>query len=207
VGACSSPVSSRLVSSRLDFGTPTSPPFGTCCKTYDGRHHRLGFLHANIRKVHFSRISFVWVDRSAFPCICLVPLKYVLLSSATISSSCQMRAWRPVAACCTGARQQQEVRMVFCPRMLGDRCFPSEQELWDGSGGIEAVICWMASGLRYERAGGGKDCHGRSGNPCLQGGEDDELVPNYLRCSVFSYVRKVRSSLQSRALPRVLSEP
>ena len=36
------PVSLRLVLSRLDFGTPASPPFGTCCKTYHGHHHRPG---------------------------------------------------------------------------------------------------------------------------------------------------------------------
>lgn len=33
-----------------------------------------------------------------------------------------------------GARRQQGIRVVFCPRMLGDRCFPSEEELWDRSG-------------------------------------------------------------------------
>jgi hypothetical protein len=76
-----------------------------------------------------------------------------------------------------GARRQQRVRAVFCPRMLGDRCFPSEQELWDRSGGIEAAICWMASGLWYERAGGGKTVMAGRGTRALKEGMMMNLCP------------------------------
>jgi hypothetical protein len=73
-----------IVSARLNFGTPSSP-LGTCCKMYDGRNYRRRYLHTNIRKVHFSWVSSVWAGHSAFSCICIIPLKYVLLTSATIS--------------------------------------------------------------------------------------------------------------------------
>jgi hypothetical protein len=44
-----------------------------------------GFSTLNIRKVHFSRVSFIWAGHFAYPYICLVLLKCVLLTSVTIS--------------------------------------------------------------------------------------------------------------------------
>lgn len=46
-----------------------------------------------------------------------------------------------------------------------------------GSGGIEAVICWMALGLRYERAGRGKTVMAGPGSRAFKEGKMMNLCP------------------------------
>jgi len=68
--ACSSPsiASSRLVPTRLRH--TRQPSLRYMLQDIPRPSSSTGFLYANIRKVHFSWTSFVWVDHSAFS-VCL----------------------------------------------------------------------------------------------------------------------------------------